>query len=141
MRLTDSTDLAMRVLIYAASTGGRLFTIDDIVTTFGQSRGTVMKVVNMLTRAEFLTGHRGRNGGLSLAKPAEDIRVSEIVLETEPDMGLVECLRPGNMCRITSSCLLINPLLRARTAFVNTLAEYTLADLVLQPRVFEALQD
>lgn len=139
MRLTDSSDLALRILIYAVSVKERLFTIDDIVATYGQSRGTVMKVVNLLTRTGFLTGHRGRNGGLSLAKPADTIIVSDIVMQTEPDMGLVECLRPGNTCRITASCRLIHPLQRARAAFISTLSEYTLADIALPPKVFEDL--
>lgn len=140
MRLTDSSDLAMRILIYAASTKDRLFTIDDIVDTYRQSRGTVMKVVNLLTRAHFLTGHRGRHGGLSLAKPADEILLSEVIVQVEPDMGLVECLRPGNTCRITSDCRLIHPLQRARAAFVNTLSEYTLADIALPDRVLKNLQ-
>lgn len=137
MRLTDSSDLALRILIYAVSVKDQLFTIDDIVTTYDQSRGTVMKVVNLLTRTGFLTGHRGRNGGLSLAKPAQTIIVSDIIRHTEPDMGLVECLRPGNTCRITPECRLIHPLQRARAAFMNTLSEYTLADIALPAKVFE----
>ena len=139
MRLTDSSDLALRILIYAASTSDRLFTIDDIVATYRQSRGTVMKVVNLLTRADFLKGHRGRHGGLSLAMPADQILISDIIVKIEPDMGLVECLRPGNTCRITPECKLIHPIQKARAAFIKTLSEYTLADIALPPRVFDNL--
>lgn len=138
MRLTDSCDLALRVLIFAASRSDRLFTIDEIVAVYDLPRGTVMKVVNALTRGKFLTAQRGRSGGLRLARPPVQIRISDVILQIEPDLQLVECMRPENDCLITAECRLISPLHKALRAFMDTLGQYTLADLILPAAIFDS---
>ena len=70
MRLNDSTDVALRIMIYAASVADRMFTIDDIVAAYGVPRSTVMKVVN------------------ALAQPAAEVNLAAIVRHMEPDFGL-----------------------------------------------------
>jgi hypothetical protein len=59
MRLTQFSDLAMRVLIYAAQNPDGRFTIDDVNQVHNVSRGHLMKVVNTLTRSGLLIAHRG----------------------------------------------------------------------------------
>lgn len=136
MRLTESCDIALRVLTYATSCRHRLFTIDEIVNIYNLPRGTVMKVVNTLTRGDFLTAQRGRAGGLRLAQQPSQVLISDVILHVEPDLGLVECMRPGNQCRITRDCRLIDPLQQALRTFVDTLRRYTLADIALPPASF-----
>lgn len=137
MRLTDSCDIALRILVYAASCEGRRFTIDQIVAIYRLPRGTVMKVVNTLTRGGFLTAQRGRSGGLILSRPPAEVQIADVVQHVEPDLGLVECMRPKNVCRITAHCRLSEPLNQALRAFLDTLRNYTLADIVLPAAVFE----
>ena len=79
MQLTKFSDYALRVLMYAQAAGDRLVTIDEMATAYGVSRAHLMKVVNTLTRAGYLTAVRGRKGGLKLAKPAERIRLGDVV--------------------------------------------------------------
>lgn len=136
MRLNDTTDIALRVMIYAASLGGRRFTIDHVVDAYGVPRSTVMKVVNALTQGKFLLAQRGRSGGLHLAQEAEKIRVGAVVAHMETDFGLVECMRSGNCCAITPSCRLIAPLGEARAAFLAALNRYTVADIAISPADF-----
>lgn len=136
MRLNDTTDIALRVMIYAASIGGRRFTIDHVVEAYGISRSTVMKVVNALTQGEFLLAQRGRSGGLHLAQDADKIRVGAVVAYMETDFGLVECMRAGNGCAITPSCRLIAPLAEARAAFLAALNRYSVADIAIAPADF-----
>ena len=79
MRLTQFSDLAMRVLIYAAQNQEKRFTIDDVNRFHDVSRGHLMKVVNTLTRAELLIAHRGRNGRLMLARDPKSINLAEVL--------------------------------------------------------------
>ncbi|WP_102225407.1 RrF2 family transcriptional regulator [Acidimangrovimonas sediminis] len=136
MRLNDTTDVALRVMIYAASVGDRRFTIDQVVEAYGVPRSTVMKVVNALTQGAFLTAQRGRSGGLNLSRAPEDIGVGAIVRRMETDFGLVECMRAGNACTITKCCRLISPLAEARKAFLDVLDTYSVADMALAPMDF-----
>jgi Rrf2 family nitric oxide-sensitive transcriptional repressor len=136
MRLTNFSDYALRVLLYAAARSDRLITIEETADVYGISRTHLMKVANQLTRAGFLTATRGRSGGLALAKGADKIRLGDVVRATEPDFALVECFGPDNHCLITPRCRLKGALKEALSAFVATLDRYTLADLVLNPKDF-----
>lgn len=136
MRLTNFSDYALRVLMYAATRGDRLITIEETADVYGISRTHLMKVANLLTRAGFLKATRGRTGGLALARHPDKIRLSDVVRATEPDFALVECFTPENNCLITPRCRLKIVLKEALNAFVETLDRYTLADLVLSPKDF-----
>lgn len=136
MQLTKFSDYALRVLMYTHTAGGRLVTIDEIATAFQISRAHLMKVVNTLTRAGYLTAVRGRSGGLRLARPAEQIRLGEVVRTTEPDFALVECFAQGNRCSISGCCRLARVLDQALSAFLEVLDSSTLAGVALTPRDF-----
>lgn len=135
MRLTNFSDYALRMLMYAASQD-RLITIEETSRVFNISRGHLMKVANQLTRAGYLKAVRGRSGGLTLARPAGDIRLGEVLGVTEPDFALAECFATGNQCVITPTCRLRGALGEALSAFIGTLDRYTVADLVLNPLDF-----
>ncbi len=136
MRLTNFSDYALRVLMYAAARNDRLITIDETAGVYGISRAHLMKVANQLTRAGYLKAVRGRAGGLALAKRPEKIRLGDVIRATEPGFDLVECFASGNQCLITPRCRLRGALKEALGAFIETLDRYTLADLILSPRDF-----
>ena len=60
MQLTMFSDYALRVLMFTHAAGDRLVTIEEIADAYGISRAHLMKVVNTLTRAGFITAVRGR---------------------------------------------------------------------------------
>jgi Rrf2 family transcriptional regulator, nitric oxide-sensitive transcriptional repressor len=136
MQLTKFSDYALRVLMYAHAAGDRRVTIEEMAASYRISRAHLMKVVNALTRAGYLTAVRGRSGGLTLARPAETIRLGEVIRSTEPDFALVECFATGNRCVITGCCRLPGVLSEALAAFLETLDKHTLASIALKSRDF-----
>lgn len=131
MRLTSFSDYALRMLMYAASAGDRLITIEEAARSFNVSKTHLNKVANTLTRAGYLKAMRGRAGGLALGRAAEDIRIGDVLRLTEPDFTLVECFATGSQCVITRSCKLSLLLAEAIAAFQAILDDHTLADIVL----------
>ena len=136
MRLTNFSDYALRMLMYAASAGDRLITIEEAARVFGVSKTHLNKVANTLTRAGFLKSVRGRSGGLTLKRAPQDICIGDVIRLTEPDFALVECFATGNQCVITQRCKLPRMLNDAMASFHATLDRYTLADIALRPRDF-----
>lgn len=136
MRLTSFSDYALRMLMFAASAGNRLITIEEASQTFNVSKAHLNKVANTLTREGFLKAVRGRSGGLTLARPADEIRIGDVLRLTEPDFALVECFATGNQCVITQSCKLSRLLSEALAAFRSVLDGHTLADIALRPSDF-----
>jgi Rrf2 family nitric oxide-sensitive transcriptional repressor len=140
MRLTVYTDYALRVLMYVALHPERLPTIGEIASSYGISRNHLMKVVYELGLASYVVTVRGKNGGLRLARAPQDIVLGEVVRRTEPDMALVPCFEPTRApCAITPACILRRALHEARSAFLEVLDGYTLADLVKNRTMLSAL--
>ncbi len=139
MRLTRYTDYALRTLMFLGLADGRLSSIRDIAERYGISENHLMKVVHRLGLLGYVETIRGRNGGLRLARPPGEIRLGDVVRQTEEDLALVECFGPAIACRITESCRLRGILDEALSAFLAVLDRYTLQDL-LRPRNLLAAQ-
>ena len=130
MRINTYTDYSLRVLIHAAAKHPTRTTIQEVADAFAISKNHLMKVINELARAGYLETQRGRSGGFTLAKPANRIKVGEVVRFAEQDSVLVECFDPlNNRCAITPACHLKFHLHEALEAFYAVLDRYTVADL------------
>lgn len=136
MRLTQFTDYALRLLIYAATHPDRLITIEETAEAYGISRNHLMKVANHLAREGYLRSVRGRSGGLSLAMRPAEIGLGRVVRTTEPDFAIVECFGADDRCRITPSCRLRGILDGALAAFLTEMDRHSLADLIVDPTQF-----
>jgi len=144
MRLTQYTDYAIRVLMYAASRWMRegeeaLSSIREVAQAYGISQNHLMKVVHRLAQEGLLYTQRGRNGGLRLAREPSQTRLGDVVRLMEDDMALVECFGEGSTCPLSAGCLLADALDRARSAFLVELDRQTIADLVPRARAREII--
>jgi Rrf2 family transcriptional regulator, nitric oxide-sensitive transcriptional repressor len=133
MRLTLSTDYALRLLMLVGLEPDRLVTIEEVADRFHISKNHLMKVAYELGQAEYLETVRGRNGGLRLGKAPDQIVVGDVVRTMEPDFAVVECEDPTGFCKIAPACALRSAMRGAVKAFLTKLDEYTLEDL-LRPR-------
>lgn len=130
MHITQHTDYALRVLIYLGTNEHRLATIQEIAERFNVSRSHLMKVVNQLIRHGYVTGLRGKGGGLRLAKDPRTINIGDVVRQMEHDMNLVECFGKQSQCILTDNCRLHGALGKALNAFFASLDQVILTDLL-----------
>ncbi len=131
MQLTLYTDYSLRVLIFLGMQPERQATIAEIADSYGVSRNHLVKVVHNLAGMGYISTSRGRGGGLLLASAASAINIGDVVRQTEPNFNLVECFdKENNTCPIAPGCILIKGLKAARTAFMDVLDQFTLADVV-----------
>jgi Rrf2 family nitric oxide-sensitive transcriptional repressor len=129
MRLTSYTDYALRVLLYAGA-AGQTVTISQISEAFNISKEHLRKVVHALAQLGYLTTTQGRNGGITLARPPENINIREVVEKLETGL-LVECFDAAtNTCAIDGMCGLKHVLKRAQNSFMDTLGAYQLSDFI-----------
>ena len=130
MRLTVYSDYALRLLMYLAVKEDDLATIAEIAEAYGISKNHLTKVAYELGVAGYVETVRGRGGGLRLARQRAQIRLGDVVRQTEPDMALVPCFEPVDEdCAIGRCCVLRKALHKAADAFLEVLDGYTLADL------------
>ena len=140
MRLTSFSDYSLRLLILCAARAPELVTIAEAATIYGISRNHLMKVANELTKGGFLRSVRGRNGGLHLARPAEDISIGKVVRMIKDDKEFVECFVPENTaCIIAPACGLKFLFASALEDFFKRLDGASLADVMRKPAQIKSL--
>lgn len=83
MRLNKATSHALRVLVACAQSGGELRKVAEMAQALDLSEQNVFKIVHLLSRAGLVAAERGRNGGVRLSRPAETIRVGDVVTAME----------------------------------------------------------
>jgi Rrf2 family nitric oxide-sensitive transcriptional repressor len=134
MKLTLFSDYSLRILMFAGLNEEPTFSVDDVARAYGLSRNHVAKVINFLTQRGYLSSQRGRGGGIRLGQKPEEIRVGQLLRQTENGSPLVECFDAAtNTCPLIRACRLKLALSQAWTAFFDTLDGYTLADLIQKP--------
>jgi Rrf2 family nitric oxide-sensitive transcriptional repressor len=136
MRLTQYSNFALRTLQYVALHDPALVTVDDVARAHRISKAHLVKVSHELGQRGYLLTTRGRNGGMRLARPADQITVGEVVRWTEGPLELVECFNPEtNTCPLEGVCHLSRGIQRALRAFLSVLDDMTIADITLNRSV------
>lgn len=131
MRLTMQSDFAFRTLIYLAAKPQELASAKEVAEAYGISTHHLAKVAQKLQRAGFVHSVRGAQGGMRLARPAQEIMLGTVVRCMESESPLVECFdMPSNTCPIVAACGLKRILHNAYTAFVAHLDQFSVADAV-----------
>ncbi|MGB0944402.1 MAG: Rrf2 family transcriptional regulator [Marinomonas sp.] len=129
MRLTAFTDFGLRTLMYLTSIPAeQLSSVPEVAKVYDASQNHFVKVIGQLTKLGYVQSIRGKNGGIRLAKKAEDINIGKVIRELENHLDAVNCSKPA--CQITSCCELKQALALAMEAFLTKMEEYSLADIV-----------
>jgi Rrf2 family nitric oxide-sensitive transcriptional repressor len=128
MRLTTLTDFSLRMLMHLAVKPSGRATIAEVAEAYRISENHLMKVAHLLGQAGYVATLRGRGGGLTLARPAAEITLGEVVRCMEPDLALVPCFAEAP-CAILPACRLKHSLHAAREAFLAVLDATTVADV------------
>ncbi len=138
MQLSTFTDYSLRVLIFVGLHPNDRASITEVADAYGISRNHVVKVVHRLQSLGYLATFRGRNGGIELGRPKDEVRIGTLVQELE-NLQLAECFKPDGQCVLTGHCILQKALGEARTAFLATLDIYTLADFTRPAKKLKSL--
>lgn len=138
MKLTQYSDLGLRLLMYLAHRYGEPVTIQETCDRFAVSKNHMVKISHQLTKQGLIESTRGRNGGVRLARLPESISVEEALRATEENFDLVECFASTqNHCVISGDCRLSGVLDAALGAFFAVLRQTSLADLVVNGNALE----
>ncbi len=126
MELNKTTTHAVRLLIQCAQLEDEIVKVAQLAEQLDLSTQNAFKIVHLLSRAGFVAPVRGRNGGVRLARPANEIGVGEVVLAME--YPAIEAQAGGSTKR--SSDRPVVPLVEeAFRAFIEVLNQNTIADV------------
>ena len=123
MRLSKTTDYAIRILIDCATADGALGKVADISARREITLQNTFKIVHLLSRGGFIQAVRGRNGGVRLSRPASEIRIGDVVRSIEKLRLEIEAEEEG------ASQTLDQLFDSALEAFIAVLDNHTLEDM------------
>ena len=131
MQISKFTDYAFRALIYLARNRAENTTVDKLAEHLEVSEHHMKKVIHKLAKTEYIISTKGRNGGLKLGVEPIEINLGKVLISTEENLNLVECMNNPNLCPLmTSGCKLKGIFSKSLQSFVNELSQYTLEDIL-----------
>jgi Rrf2 family transcriptional regulator, iron-sulfur cluster assembly transcription factor len=104
-RVNRQTDYAIRVLLMLAQQpqGTRLAT-SEISREMLIPTAFLPRIVAQLAQADLLLTFTGRDGGLQLPRPADQITLKDVIEEMEGPMLLSECMTGEEACPFEGDC-------------------------------------
>ncbi|MEG2288427.1 MAG: Rrf2 family transcriptional regulator [Clostridium sp.] len=131
MQISKFTDYAFRALIYLARNREDLATVDKLAEHLEVSEHHMKKVIHKLAKTEYIISTKGRNGGLKLGVEPNEINLGKVLIVTEENLSLVECMDNPKLCPLmTSGCKLKGIISNSLQIFIDELSKYTLEDIL-----------
>lgn len=130
LRMSKLTDYGTVVMTYLAGEPGRWHTAAEIAGQIHVAVPTVSKILKTLARHGLVQSHRGVKGGYTLARPASQITMAEVISAMEGPFGLTECSSNPGLCVQESSCSVRANWQKVNQAIRRALEGVTLAEMV-----------
>lgn len=143
MKISAQEEYGLRCLVQLANLpAGDSLTLPQIAEREGISTANAGKLMWLLNKAGYVNSTRGTKGGYLLARPAGEIRLSEIIKVLDSDVVNKHC---ENYTGVLDSCVHkgdcgIRPVIIGLHEIVeNALSQITLAQLVGTERKVDAM--
>jgi len=133
--ISRGAEYAVRAMIDVASAeGGVLETTREVAEHQGIPKVFLPKIVQRLAQAGLLRAYRGPAGGISLARPAEQINLRQIIEAMDGPIALNTCLIMPGECPRQSICPIHEVWVKTQQDLLTSLESITLANLVVRGR-------
>lgn len=130
LSLSQTTGYAVKALGCLSESGGRSLRTEAIARRAVVPRPYLIKIIQSLARRQLVVAKRGIGGGISLARPAEEISLLQVVEAVEGSGWLGECLLGLDDCANLDTCPTYKFWQRTRREIVELLGRTTLAAVV-----------
>ncbi len=129
MRLTNTTEYAMRVMATMANEPDELFSVRALHEALRIPRKYLGSLMSQLAQAGLLVATRGKYGGYQLAKPAKKIPLLSVVDVCEGLSSYSRCMLGLNQCKPKRPCALHHVMVAQRKTLIRLLKTTTIEDL------------
>ena len=142
LRLNRMTDYAVVVLERMARTPDMRLSASSLAEATAIPLPTVAKLLKQLAASNLIRSHRGVDGGYSLDRAANEVRVTEVVEALEGPIALTACVDGAeNHCEVESLCPMRGNWDRVNAAIRSALDNVSLAELTDPGDMFMAPPD
>ncbi len=140
MQFTKAEEYGIFGILYLARQAPEKITpLSEISQSEDVPEKFLAKIFQSLTKSGVIRSHRGVKGGFSLARPAVDISVMEIVEAIQGRYQIAKCLHTDNICE-KKDCPVKTLLSEAQDALTDVFRRYTIDKLVEMQKEVEEPQ-
>jgi Rrf2 family iron-sulfur cluster assembly transcriptional regulator len=118
------------VIYLAKQPKGKIVSLSEVSKAEDIPEKFLAKIFQHLSRSGLIRSHRGARGGFSLARPAGEITVKDLLEAIQGPICLSRCLTELDDCERKETCRLREVMQKAQNNTVKILGQKTLADLV-----------
>jgi Rrf2 family protein len=130
IRINRKTDYAIRVLLALAKQEGEgTLPSSKIQQEMLIPRALSLRVVAELARGGFIITYPGRDGGLKLARPANEINLRQVVTYFESNFSVSDCLTEKSECPFDQQCPVRSRWGRLQAVILKELESFTFDEL------------
>jgi Rrf2 family transcriptional regulator, iron-sulfur cluster assembly transcription factor len=105
MGLTNKGEYAVRGIIYLAQQPpGRMVLVSEIASAAEAPQSFLAKIMQQFTRMNLVQSSRGTGGGFTLARPASEITLREVVEAVEGPIIVNRCILGTGICSRDGCC-------------------------------------
>ena len=131
MKLSTRSRYGIRALIdIAINVNDRPVLLRDVAKRQEISTMYLEHLITPLISAGIIRSTRGAKGGVWLARPTKEVKVSEVIQLLEGSLAPVECVDDINYCPRYESCVTREIWVDLKRAMTGVLDHITLEDLV-----------
>ena len=135
MKLTRGGEYGIRGVLYLAQQeDGKVSMLSAIAKTQDVPPRFLAKIFQALAKAGVVKSHRGAKGGFSLARPASDITVRDVIEAVEGPVLLNVCLAAPGECARDTICPMHSIWSEAQDKMMAVLAKSNFAELAKAAR-------
>ena len=136
MKFSTRARYGVRALVdLALWQGGELVLLKDIAHRQQVSLRYLEHLITPLITGGVVRSIRGPKGGVSLAKPSGEIKLSEVVQLLEGSIAPAECVNNSGICNRSKSCVTRDIWGELKKAIDEVLESTTLQDLVERQKI------
>ena len=138
--LTRKTDYALLSLARLANElegQGEPISARQIAEEFELPLPVLMNVLKDLSRADLISAQRGAGGGYTLAKPADQIMLSDVIAAIEGPISVTMCCDDSKDeqeqclgCRLTERCPVTHTMQQLNDMIIGALRDLSIADVM-----------
>lgn len=129
MKLSKTSEYALRILIFMAKEPSLLYTAKQLVKELNVSDKYLRRLMTDLSKSGFIRSVQGRDGGYTFTKSIDDIFLYDIIDSVEGMDKLNGCLLGFEKCSCTNPCAMHDNWQIVRSDLNKLFRETKLSDL------------
>ena len=140
LRLSKKTDYAIILLTHLGEVGDHV-SAHKVAAHYQLPYPMVANILKQLVSSGLIESTRGQRGGYVLARPADEIKLSEIIEVIDSQFSLVECAHDEDLCKIYQCCPTQRPLIALHNKIQQFFEETTLSAIISDSHLHNILAE